>query len=175
MIALYNTVRDCIRIKEFLTTGSNVSFGWYQCNLDEGRSITNVLCDRHINERFKWRILCRVFRPIAFCNPECWSTTKYNKQCLAIMEIKMLLWISGVARYVHIRNENIHDIGKAVTCVVCVTFTFFMTSQYVQCVGVHCICSLWHRPVILSPSRAKNVHMWTLLLWSFPVSLHLKF
>ena len=73
------------------------------------RTTTGVLCDRRMKDHLKSRIYRAVVRPVALYGAECWPITKTAERRLAVMETKMLRWISGVTRFDHVRNDDIRQ------------------------------------------------------------------
>ncbi|VDP63173.1 unnamed protein product [Heligmosomoides polygyrus] len=71
------------------------------------RSLTGVLCDKKIPERFKSKIYRAVIRPVAMYGAECWPATKETESRLSVMETKMLRWTAGVTRMDRVRNDVI--------------------------------------------------------------------
>ncbi|VDP01545.1 unnamed protein product [Heligmosomoides polygyrus] len=72
---------------------SRISAAWFKW-----RSLTRVLCDKEIPERFKSKIYRAVVRPVAMYGAECWPATKEVETRLSVMETKMLRWMAGVTR-----------------------------------------------------------------------------
>ncbi|EYC46253.1 hypothetical protein Y032_0403g824 [Ancylostoma ceylanicum] len=54
------------------------------------RSMTGVLCDKNIPERFKSKVYRAVVRSVALYGAECWPATKEVERRLSVMETKML-------------------------------------------------------------------------------------
>ncbi|VDP56808.1 unnamed protein product [Heligmosomoides polygyrus] len=75
--------------------------------LSKWRSLTGVLCDKKIPERFNSKIYRAVIRPVAMYGAECWPATKEVETRLSVMETKMLRWMAGVTRLDRIRNDAI--------------------------------------------------------------------
>lgn len=71
-----------------------------------------VLFDRRLNKRLKSTIKSSVIRPVAFYCSERWFDSKDNERPLSLMEMKMLLWISGVIHYYHINIWGYNQCGK---------------------------------------------------------------
>ncbi|VDO65133.1 unnamed protein product [Heligmosomoides polygyrus] len=72
------------------------------------RSLTGVLCDKKLPERFKSKICRAVVRPVMY-GAECWPATKEVETRLSVMETKMLRWTAGVTRMGRIRNDAIRQ------------------------------------------------------------------
>ncbi|EYC40244.1 hypothetical protein Y032_0623g775 [Ancylostoma ceylanicum] len=62
------------------------------------RSMTGVLCDKNIPDRFKSKVYRAVVRSVALYGAECWPATKEVERRLSVMETKMLRWTAGVTR-----------------------------------------------------------------------------
>jgi hypothetical protein len=73
------------------------------------RTTTGVLCDRRMKDNLKSKVYRAVVRPVALYGAECWPITKTAERRLAVMETKMLRWISGITRFDHVRNDDIRD------------------------------------------------------------------
>ncbi|EYB87852.1 hypothetical protein Y032_0256g368 [Ancylostoma ceylanicum] len=73
------------------------------------RSMTGVLCDKNIPDRFKSKVYRAVVRSVALYGAECWPATKEVERRLSVMETKMLRWTAGVTRADRIRNEKISE------------------------------------------------------------------
>ncbi|EYC36135.1 hypothetical protein Y032_0930g3094 [Ancylostoma ceylanicum] len=73
------------------------------------RSLTEVLCDKNIPDRFKSKVYRAVVRSVALYGAECWPATKQVERRLSAMETKILRWTAGVTRADRIRNENIRE------------------------------------------------------------------
>ncbi|EYB96023.1 hypothetical protein Y032_0154g2995 [Ancylostoma ceylanicum] len=73
------------------------------------RSMTGVLCDKNIPDRFKSKVYRAVVRSVALYGAECWPATKEVERRLSVMETKMLRWTAGVTRADRIRNEKIRE------------------------------------------------------------------
>ncbi|EYC12736.1 hypothetical protein Y032_0046g1396 [Ancylostoma ceylanicum] len=54
------------------------------------RSVTGVLCDKNIPERFKSKVYRTVVRAVALHGAECWAVTKEVERRVSGMEMKML-------------------------------------------------------------------------------------
>uniref|UniRef100_A0A183GVR1 L51_S25_CI-B8 domain-containing protein n=1 Tax=Heligmosomoides polygyrus TaxID=6339 RepID=A0A183GVR1_HELPZ len=79
--------------KLMVEVNPRVSAAW-----SKRRSLTGVLCDKKIRERFKSKIYRAVVRPIAMYGAECRPVTKEVETSLNVMETKMLRWTAGVMR-----------------------------------------------------------------------------
>ncbi|VDP29306.1 unnamed protein product [Heligmosomoides polygyrus] len=90
--------------KLVVEVNSRVSAAW-----SKWRSLTGVLCDKKIPERFKSKIYRAVIRPVAVHGAECWPATKEAETRISVMETKMLCWTAGVTRMDHIRNDVIRQ------------------------------------------------------------------
>uniref|UniRef100_A0A183G0B0 Reverse transcriptase domain-containing protein n=1 Tax=Heligmosomoides polygyrus TaxID=6339 RepID=A0A183G0B0_HELPZ len=90
--------------KLMVEVNSCVSAAW-----SKWRSLTGVLCDNKIPERFKSKIYRAVVRPVAMYGAECWPVTKEVETGLSVMETKMLRWTAGVTRMDRIRNDAIRQ------------------------------------------------------------------
>ncbi|EYC44290.1 hypothetical protein Y032_0466g1977 [Ancylostoma ceylanicum] len=73
------------------------------------RSMTGVLCDKNIPDRFKSKVYRAVVRSVALYGAECWPAIKEVERRLSVMEKKMLRWTAGVTRADRIRNEKISE------------------------------------------------------------------
>ncbi|XP_062866921.1 uncharacterized protein LOC134329566, partial [Trichomycterus rosablanca] len=119
-VNVYGTIKvsgvDLTRTEHFKYLGSSISADGslkHEANARvnaawlKWRSITGVLCDHCTKDRLKSKIYRAVIRPVALYGSECWPTTKEIECRLAVMETKMLRWISGNTRFDHIRNDDI--------------------------------------------------------------------
>ncbi|EYC44648.1 hypothetical protein Y032_0455g1774 [Ancylostoma ceylanicum] len=73
------------------------------------RSMTGLLCDKNIPDRFKSKVYRAVVPSVALYGAECWPATKEVERRLSVMETKMLRWTAGVTRADRIRNEKIRE------------------------------------------------------------------
>ncbi|VDO66763.1 unnamed protein product [Heligmosomoides polygyrus] len=90
--------------KLMVEVNSRVSAAW-----SKWRSLTGVLCDKTISERFKSKIYRAVIRPVVIYGAECWPATKEVETRLSVMETKMLRRTAGVTRLDRIRNDAIQQ------------------------------------------------------------------
>ncbi|EYC25625.1 hypothetical protein Y032_0011g1303 [Ancylostoma ceylanicum] len=73
------------------------------------RSVTGVLCDKNIPERFKSKVYRTVVRDVALYGAECWAVTKEVERRLGGMEVKMLRWMAGITQLDRICNQDIRQ------------------------------------------------------------------
>ncbi|EYC26829.1 hypothetical protein Y032_0010g986 [Ancylostoma ceylanicum] len=73
------------------------------------RSMTGVLCDKSIPERFKSKIYRTVVPYVAFHGVECWAATKEIERRLNGMEMKILRWMAGVTRLDRVCNQDVRQ------------------------------------------------------------------
>ncbi|EYB98254.1 hypothetical protein Y032_0133g1802 [Ancylostoma ceylanicum] len=73
------------------------------------RSMTGVLCDKNIADRFKSKVYRAVVRSVALYGVECWPATKEVERRLSVMETKMLRWTAFLTRADRIHNEKIRE------------------------------------------------------------------
>ncbi|VDO86743.1 unnamed protein product [Heligmosomoides polygyrus] len=90
--------------KLMVEVNSRVSGAW-----SKWCSLTGVLCDKKIPERFKSKIYRAVVRAVAMYRAGCWPATKEVETRLSVMETKMLRWMAGVTRMDRIRNDVIRQ------------------------------------------------------------------
>ncbi|VDP31243.1 unnamed protein product [Heligmosomoides polygyrus] len=83
---------------------SRVNAAW-----SKWRSLTGVLCDKKIPERFKSKIYRTVIRPVVMYGAQCWPATKEVETRLSVMETNMLRWTAGVTCMDRIRNGAIRQ------------------------------------------------------------------
>lgn len=67
-----------------------------------------LLCDRRVNKYLKFKGYGSIVRSIALYRSECWMPSKGNERCPAV-EMKMILWIKGMALYNHARSRDNYD------------------------------------------------------------------
>ncbi|EYC11992.1 hypothetical protein Y032_0048g1550 [Ancylostoma ceylanicum] len=72
-------------------------------------SVTGVLCDKNIPERFKSKVYRTVVRAVALYGAECWAATKEVERRLIGMEMKMQRWMAGITRLDRICNQDIRQ------------------------------------------------------------------
>ncbi|EYB86391.1 hypothetical protein Y032_0279g1180 [Ancylostoma ceylanicum] len=73
------------------------------------RSMTGVLCDKNVPDRFKSKVYQAVVRSVALYGAECWSAVKERERRLSVMETTMLRWTAGVTRADRIRDEKTRE------------------------------------------------------------------
>ncbi|EYB85538.1 hypothetical protein Y032_0296g1688 [Ancylostoma ceylanicum] len=73
------------------------------------RSMTGVLCDKNIPDRFKSKVYRAVVRSVAVYGEECWPATKEVERRLIVLETMMLRWTAGVTRADRIRIEKMRE------------------------------------------------------------------
>ncbi|EYC21189.1 hypothetical protein Y032_0020g45 [Ancylostoma ceylanicum] len=73
------------------------------------RSVTGVVCDKNIPERFKSKVYRTVVRAVALYGAECWAVTEEVERRLSGMEMKMLRCMAGITRLDRICNQDIRQ------------------------------------------------------------------
>jgi Reverse transcriptase (RNA-dependent DNA polymerase) len=73
------------------------------------REITGVLCDKKMPLWLKGKMYKAVVRPVLLYGSECWSLSKKEEKMIAVAEMRMLRWMSGISLMEHIRNEAVRE------------------------------------------------------------------
>ena len=71
------------------------------------RSLSGVLCDRHVPIKLKGKVYKTAVRPAMLYGSECWATKKQHEQKLHTNEMKMLRWAGGVTLLDKIQNQRV--------------------------------------------------------------------
>ena len=71
------------------------------------KRVSGILCDRRISLRVKGKVYKTVVRPAMMYGAETWAVKKAQEKKLDVAEMRMLRWMSGVAKLDRIRNERI--------------------------------------------------------------------
>ena len=76
------------------------------------KRISEILCDRRISLRSKVKVYKTVVRLAMMYGAETWAMQKAQEKKLAVAEMRMLRWMSGVTKLDRIRNERIRGTTK---------------------------------------------------------------
>ena len=76
------------------------------------KRVSGILCDRRISLRVKGKVYKTVVRPAMMYGAETWAVKKAQEKKLDVAEMRMLRWVSGVAKLDRIRNERIRGTTK---------------------------------------------------------------
>lgn len=73
------------------------------------REASSVLYDKRIPIRLKVRFYKAVFTSAMIYESECWVMNGKMQQKMSVVEIRILRWMSGVAREDQIRNKSMRQ------------------------------------------------------------------
>ena len=74
--------------------------------------VSGILCDRRISLIVKEKIYKTVVRPAMMYGAATWAVKKAQEKKLDVARMRMLRWMSGVAKLDRIRNERIRGTTK---------------------------------------------------------------
>ena len=81
---------------------NRVNNGWMKW-----RSLSGVLCDRHVPIKLKGKVYKTAVRPAMLYGSECWAAKKQHEQKLHTNEMKMLRWAGGITLLDKIQNQRV--------------------------------------------------------------------
>ncbi|XP_063872421.1 uncharacterized protein LOC135106914 [Scylla paramamosain] len=76
------------------------------------RDVSGVLCDRKMAVKLKGKIKKTVLRPAMTCGAQALPVKKVNEKRMEVTEMRMLLWMCGVAREDRFNNTRIRGTVK---------------------------------------------------------------
>ena len=84
---------------------THIKSGW-----KNWKRVSEILCDRGIRLRVKWKVYKTVVRPAMMYSAETWAVKKAQEKKLDVAEMRILM--SGVTKLDIIRNERIRGTTK---------------------------------------------------------------
>ncbi|XP_064121570.1 uncharacterized protein LOC135226022 [Macrobrachium nipponense] len=83
-----------------------------QCDWNNWRKVSGVICDRKVPIRLKGRVHKAVVRPAMTYGLEAAPLKKTEGKKLNVTEMRILRWMSGVTKKDKVRNEHIRGTAK---------------------------------------------------------------